>query len=178
MYLIKIKQHNPNTTLEVLTGDFSGSLESIEKIIAAKPHVFSHNLETVERITPNIRDPRATYEQSLMQLKRVKAADSGIFTKSSLMLGLGEEDDEIVQALKDMRTHNVDFVTLGQYLQPSQSHAPVKRYVPPEQFDYFKDIAYDLGFKMVASGPLVRSSYKAGEFFIKEYINKQKNATL
>lgn len=169
----EIKKHNPNTTLEVLTGDFSGSLESIEKIIEAKPHVFSHNLETVRRLTPSIRDPRATYDQSLLQLKRVKEANNGIYTKSSLMLGLGETDEEIIEAMNDMRENSIDFLSLGQYLQPSQDHAPVMRYVPPKQFDKFKEIAYNLGFKMVASGPLVRSSYKAGEFFINEYINKQ-----
>lgn len=172
--ITEVKKRNPKTLLEVLIGDFQGSEESLLKVIKARPDVISHNLETVRRLTPNIRDRRATYENSLLQLKRVKAHNEDIFTKSSLMLGLGETREEVEEAMKDLREINVDFLTLGQYLRPSQKHHPVERFAPPQEFEDLKVLGYKMGFKMVASGPLVRSSYKAGEFFIKEYIEKQR----
>jgi lipoyl synthase len=173
----EVREECPGTTLEVLTGDFSGSRDSLLKVIEARPHVLSHNLETVERLTPAIRDRRASYQTSLLQLQRCKEIDPSIFTKSSLMLGLGEKPEEVISAMKDLRGIEVDFLTLGQYLRPSKIHHPVEKFVSPEEFEEFKNIGYQLGFKMVASGPLVRSSYKAGEYFIEEYILKQQAAT-
>jgi len=173
----EVREKCPQTTLEVLTGDFSGSEESIHKVLRARPHVLSHNLETVERLTPSIRDRRASYRTSLLQLQRSKEFDSTIFTKSSLMLGLGETREEVIESMKDLRRIEVDFFTLGQYLRPSKIHHPVERFITPEEFEEFKSIGYELGFKMVASGPLVRSSYKAGEYFINEYIRKHQSAS-
>lgn len=168
-----VHRESPGTTLEVLIGDLQGSEENLATIVASRPEVISHNLETVRRLTPSIRDRRASYDQSLLQLERVKGMDPGIFTKSSLMLGLGEEKEEVIETMHDMRAVGIDFLTLGQYLRPSEKHAPVKRYAPPEEFEELKKIGEELGFKMVASGPLVRSSYKAGEFFINEYVRKR-----
>lgn len=168
----QIKKFNPDTTLEVLTGDFSGVAAHMDKVIGAKPQVISHNIETVERLTPSVRDPRAGYRQSLSQLQRVKEMDPAIYTKSSLMLGFGETLEELEQSMHDLREVGVDFITLGQYLRPSPRHHEVKRFYHPDEFEDLKQLGYNLGFKMVASGPLVRSSYKAGEFFIREFINK------
>ena len=162
----QIKRLNPETTLEVLTGDFSGVAAHMDKVIAARPDVISHNIETVERLTPSVRDRRATYRQSLSQLERVKSMDPTIYTKSSLMLGFGETIDELKQSMQELRGVGVDFVTLGQYLRPSSKHHEVKKFYHPDEFEELKQLGYNLGFKMVASGPLVRSSYKAGEFFI------------
>tara|TARA_Y100000589_G_scaffold42337_1_gene35522 strand:- start:8627 stop:9616 length:990 start_codon:yes stop_codon:yes gene_type:complete len=168
----QIKRLNPETTLEVLTGDFAGVSAHMDKVISARPNVISHNLETVERLTPSVRDRRATYQQSLSQLERVKEMDPGIYTKSSLMLGFGEEMEELKRSMQDLRGIGVDFVTLGQYLRPSSRHHEVKKFYHPDEFEELKQLGYNLGFKMVAAGPLVRSSYKAGEFFIKEFIQK------
>ena len=123
-------------------------------------------METIRRLTPRVRDARAGYDQSLKVLSMVKQlATYRVFTKSALMLGLGETLDEVVEALKDLRQHDVDFITIGQYMRPTKRHLSVKRWVPPQEFDELKSIASDLGFKSVASGPLVRSSYMAGEFY-------------
>ncbi|MBW7876413.1 MAG: lipoyl synthase [Candidatus Cloacimonetes bacterium] len=168
------KEECPKTTLEVLIGDLQGSLENLRTIVDSKPDVISHNLETVQRLTPRVRDRRATYFQSLTQLKRVKEINPQIFTKSALMLGLGEEKQEVIATMRDMRSHGIDFLSIGQYLRPSENHLPVIRYAEPKEFDELKLIGEDMGFLMVASGPLVRSSYKAGEFFIKEYIAKHR----
>jgi len=168
------KQECPNTTLEVLIGDLQGSFDNLKTIVDSRPDVISHNLETVKRLTPKVRDRRATYIQSLTQLKRVKELNPAIFTKSALMLGLGEEKVEVIEAMRDMREHGIDFLSIGQYLRPSENHLPVIRYAEPKEFDELKLIGEDMGFLMVASGPLVRSSYKAGEFFIKEYIAKHR----
>ncbi len=168
------KQECPNTTLEVLIGDLQGSFDNLKTIVDSRPDVISHNLETVQRLTPKVRDRRATYVQSLTQLKRVKELNPSIFTKSALMLGLGEEKTEVIEAMRDMREHGIDFLSVGQYLRPSENHLPVIRYAEPKEFEEIKLIGEDMGFLMVASGPLVRSSYKAGEFFIKEYIAKHR----
>lgn len=172
--ITQVKKYNPTTTLEVLTGDFSGVAAHMDKVIVAKPHVISHNIETVERLTPSVRDPRAGYHQSLKQLERVKEVDPLIYTKSSLMLGFGENREEIEQSMHDLRASGVDFITFGQYLRPSAKHHEVKKFYHPDEFEELKQLGYNLGFKMVASGPLVRSSYKAGEFFINEFISKDK----
>ena len=153
-----IKTINPNTTVEVLLPDFDGKRELIELALQAKPHIVGHNLETVERITPLVRS-RAKYRTSLEALRIM--SESGIPTKSGIMLGLGETHEEVLQALRDLRQEGVEIVTLGQYLRPTAKHYPVDRYVTPEEFDTLKEEALAMGFKYVASAPLVRSSYLA-----------------
>jgi lipoic acid synthetase len=163
-----IREASPTTLLEFLGGDFQAKDSSLSRVMSARPEVYAHNLETVERLTPRVRDARASYRQSLKVLRRVRdLAEYPVYTKSALMLGLGETMDEVVQALKDLREHQVDFITIGQYMRPSKRHLAIKDFVPPEQFDELGRIAEDLGFLSVASGPLVRSSYRASEFFAK-----------
>ena len=158
-----IKSNCPNTVVESLIPDFSGNEKFIETIVRAKPNVMGHNVETVKRLSPYVRDLRANYTQSLKVLKYVKELDSSIFTKSSLMLGLGESEEEILQTAQDLRDANVDMITLGQYLQPSTSHLPVKEFVTPEKFYQLKLDMRKLGFLHVESGPLVRSSFRASD---------------
>ena len=163
----KIKELNPDILVEVLTPDFKGNLDCIKNLVDAFPNVFGHNIETVERLQKSVRDPRAHYRQSLNVLKVAKELNPNIFTKSSLMLGLGESEEEIIQSMKDLRSIDVDFLTLGQYLRPSDFHLEVKEYIHPEKFQKLKETGESLGFKYVAAGPFVRSSYMAGEFFVK-----------
>lgn len=169
-----IKANDPNVIIEVLTPDFRANPECIEKLVRAKPDVFAHNVETVERLQRRVRDPRAGYKQSLRVLELVKEFDSTRYTKSSLMLGMGEEREEIMQALRDLRSVGCDVVTFGQYLQPTRRHFKVERFVHPDEFKEWQTIAEGMGFLYVASGPLVRSSYRAGEFFMKGVIEKQR----
>lgn len=169
-----IKKRLPELGLEVLTPDFKGREEFIQKIITAKPDVFAHNIETVERLSRKVRDPRAGYKQSLKVLEFVKTKNSSIYTKSSIMLGLGEDKTEILNTLKDLRSVGCDVITFGQYLRPRKRHLPVERYVPPEEFKEWKQTAEEMGFAYCASGPLVRSSYRAGEFFMSALIKKQR----
>jgi lipoic acid synthetase len=165
----------PEVLVETLTPDFQGSYESLKTLLNAKPDVFAHNLETVRRLTPTVRDQRATYDQSLLVLENAKRINPTQLTKTSMMLGLGETPEELEQAFKDLREVDVDFLTLGQYLQPTSKHLKVVEFVSPEKFDEFEKLALTCGFRYVASGPLVRSSYRAGEFFISSMIQKQKN---
>lgn len=169
-----IKQNDPKLIVEILTPDFRGDRSLVENLVKSKPDVFAHNIETVERLSPRVRDPRAKYRQSLDVLKMVKDFSPGIYTKSSLMLGLGETEEEIMQALKDLREVGCDIVTFGQYLQPTKRHLKVERYLTPEEFKTWQTRAEEMGFLYVASGPLVRSSYRAGEFFMKGVIEKQR----
>ncbi len=162
-----IKRMHPKAKVEVLVPDFKGDRNAIEAVIRSKPDVVGHNLETVKRLTPIIRDGRASYHTSLNVLKMFKELDGGIYTKSSLILGLGETEQELVEAMSDLRSVRVDILTLGQYLRPTKRHAPVIEYVRPETFERLGDIARSLGFKAVASAPLVRSSYMAAELFQK-----------
>ncbi len=166
--IVELRRTAPKTLVEVLTPDFQGSREALQMIIDAAPTVAAHNLETVERLTPRVRDRRATYRQSLEVLKFYKAG--GMRTKSSLMLGLGETRDEVLQAMRDLRAVDCDILTLGQYLRPSEKHLAVEEFVRPEVFKELEQEGLSLGFKFVAAGPLVRSSYKAGEFFVKNWI--------
>lgn len=168
-----IKAGDPKLIVEVLTPDFRGQREWIEKIVLAGPHVFAQNIETVERLTRRVRDPRAGYRQTLNVLKMVKEIDPTRYTKSSIMLGLGEEREEVMQTLRDLREVGCDVVTFGQYLQPTKRHLKVERFVTPEEFAEWQKVAEEMGFLYVASGPLVRSSYRAGEFFMKGVIEKQ-----
>ena len=169
-----VKGRIPELLIEVLTPDFKGKEALIDKIIQAGPNVFAHNIETVERLSPKVRDPRAGYKQSLKVLEFAKKQKASIYTKSSLMLGLGESKKEILQTLKDLRSVDCNVVTFGQYLRPQKRHLPVERYAPPEEFEQWKQTAENMGFVYCASGPLVRSSYKAGEFFMSALIKKQR----
>jgi len=159
----KIKSKCPNTFVESLIPDFSSNYEFLKKIVNARPHVISHNLETVKRLSPTVRDPKADYNQSLQVLHSIKKFDDSITTKSSIMLGLGETEDEIFQTGKDLRNVGVDIFTLGQYLQPSLKHLPVKEFIPPNKFNYYKHSLTKMGFLHVESGPLVRSSFRASD---------------
>ena len=159
-----IRAMSPGTTIEVLTPDFMHKDGAIEAVVAARPDVFNHNLETVPRLYPTIR-PGARYFTSLELLNRVKQLDPTMFTKSGLMVGLGEAKPEIGQVLDDLRAADVDFVTIGQYLQPTPKHAPIDRFVTPEEFESYATLARAKGFLMVASSPLTRSSYHADEDF-------------
>lgn len=169
-----VKKLDPNLIVEILAPDFSGQEHLIKHLTEAKPDVYAHNVETVERLTPKVRDPRAKYRQSLRVLEYIKEVDPTVYTKTSLMLGLGETDEEILQTLKDLRAVKCDVVTFGQYLQPTPKHLKVVEFVTPEKFKYWQDTAEAMGFLYVASGPLVRSSYRAGEFFMKGIIKKNK----
>ncbi|MFO1355156.1 MAG: lipoyl synthase [Gammaproteobacteria bacterium] len=156
-----IRARNPDTAVEALTPDFAGSGTGVRTVVEADLAVFAHNLETVRRLTPAVRDARAGYEQSLGVLRAARAARPGILTKSSLMLGLGEERAEVDQAMRDLREAGVDILTLGQYLRPTANHLPVQRYVHPDEFTALRDAGLALGFMEVVAGPLVRSSYRA-----------------
>lgn len=162
-----VHERCPGTTIELLGSDLAGDLAALEHLLTASPlSVFAHNVECVERLDGAIRDPRASFGQSLAVLAHAKQLRPDMVTKSSLMVGLGETDDEILQAMRRLREAQVDLVTLGQYLapgRPGERFVPVDRYVPPATFDAWADAAREMGFKGVASGPLVRSSYKAGE---------------
>jgi len=156
-----IKRVNPQTAVEALTPDFQGRRECIETVVDAGLEVFAQNVETVRRLTHPVRDPRAGYEQTLAVLAHAKGYRPDVLTKTSLMLGLGESDDEVVECMDDLRRIGVDIVTFGQYLRPTINHLPVARYVTPEQFQQFRQIGLDKGFLEVVSGPFVRSSYRA-----------------
>jgi len=169
-----IKQNDPKLLVEVLTPDFKGNEEFVGKIVDAKPDVFAHNVETVERLQKRVRDPRAGYKQSLRVLQFVKERDSTRYTKSSIMLGLGETDEEVMTTLRDLRAVGCDVVTFGQYLQPTKLKLKVEEFVTPEKFKHWENVSKDLGFLYVASGPLVRSSYRAGEYFMTGMIEKRR----
>ena len=156
---IKIK--DKNIEVEVLTSDFDGSREAIKKVIESPIKVFAQNIETVKRLTHPIRDPRAGYEKTLRVLETAKELNKNIITKTSIIVGLGETDDEIYQTFEDLRDHKVDIVTLGQYLRPTLNHHPVDRWVTPEQFENYRKKGLNYGFLEVISGPMVRSSYRA-----------------
>jgi lipoic acid synthetase len=161
-----IRAHAPGTTIEVLTPDFLRKDGALEIVVAAKPDVFNHNLETVPSLYLTVR-PGARYFHSLRLLQRVKELDPTMFTKSGIMVGLGEERNEVLQVMDDLRSAGVDFLTVGQYLQPTRKHHEVKRFVPPDEFEAVKTIAYTKGFLMVSASPLTRSSHHAGEDFEK-----------
>lgn len=169
----KIKQKAPQILVEVLGGDFRGNLDMVNILASSGLDVYAHNLETVEDLTPYVRDRRATYRQSLAVLERAKQVRPSLITKTSLMLGFGETDEQILQTMKDLRLIKCDVVTFGQYMRPTKRHMKVVDYIRPEKFEYWKNKALEMGFLYVASGPLVRSSYKAGEAFIENVIRKR-----
>ena len=162
--ILEIKKLNPNTTIEILTPDFLRKGDVYKKIVDTSPDVFNHNIETVPSNYIKVR-PGSRYFQSLNLLKEVKDYNDQIFTKSGLMLGLGENDDELYQVMDDLRCAKVDFLTLGQYLQPTEKHFPIKNFVTPEDFEKYKKVAYSKGFLLVSSSPMTRSSYHAGDDF-------------
>jgi lipoic acid synthetase len=160
----EIRKRSPQTTIEILTPDFLRKEGAVEAVVAAKPDVYNHNLETVPRLYPTIR-PGARYFHSLRLLDTVKRLDPSLFTKSGLMVGLGEERNEILQVMDDLRSADVDFLTIGQYLQPTPKHAAVERFVTPDEFEAYKTMALSKGFLLVSSSPLTRSSYHADADF-------------
>ena len=172
--ILEIKKLNPNTSVEILTPDFLRKGDVYKKIILAKPDVFNHNIETVPSNYTKVR-PGSRYFQSINLLKEVKDYDDKIFTKSGLMLGLGESEDELYQVMDDLRCAKVDFLTLGQYLQPTDRHYPIKKFIPPEDFEKYKKIAYSKGFLLVSSSPMTRSSYHADDDFQKLKEKRQNN---
>ncbi len=171
----KLRLYAPATTIEILTPDFLRKEHGIPIIVKAKPDVYNHNIETVPRLYKSIR-PGARYFNSLHLLKTVKQLDQSIFTKSGIMVGLGETKDEVLQVMDDLRSADVDFMTIGQYLQPTPAHAPVDRFVTPDEFEYYARQAKAKGFLMVASSPLTRSSYHAGDDF--KEMKKNRDAQL
>lgn len=170
--LLKLKK--PSLLVECLTPDFRGNKECISTVVNSGLDVFAHNVETVERLQRRVRDYRAGYRQSIAVLESAKSLSARpIITKTSLMLGLGETDTEIETALQDLHSAGVDVITLGQYLRPTKRHMSVQRYVSPEDFEHWEKVALNIGFKYAACGPLVRSSYRAGELYVKGMIEKK-----
>jgi lipoic acid synthetase len=171
----ELKQRQPDLLVEILIPDFKGNRKHVETICKSKPEVIAHNVETVRRLTPSVRDPRANYHQSLAVLKMIPEIDPEIVSKTSIMVGLGETEEEVIETLRDLRAVNCEIVTFGQYLQPTPKHLPVKEFVTPETFARYQQIAEEMGFRYVASGPLVRSSYRAGELFVKGMIEERRS---
>ena len=164
--IARLREKDKGITVEVLIPDFGGSPHSLKMVVDAHPDVINHNLETVPRLYPEVR-PKADFQRSLMLLEQVKRFDSHIVTKSGLMVGLGETEEELVQVMEELRRVNCDLMTIGQYLQPSAHHHPVVRYVPPEEFLEYEAIGKEMGFSDVASAPLVRSSFNAAQLYAK-----------
>lgn len=174
-----LKELSPTTLVETLTPDWRGSMDCVDTMAASNVDVLAHNIETVERLQLRVRDPRASYAQSLKVLERYKsrAEELGrrVVTKSSIMLGLGETEAEVVQTFRSLLDVGVEILTLGQYLQPTARHLKVEEYVTPEHFSHLAKVGEDMGFKYVASGPLVRSSYRAGEYFIEKILRGERS---
>ncbi len=161
-----IKHRTPHVRVEVLTSDYRGDVKAIRTVVDANPDVYAHNIETTRALTPKVRDRRCGYDQSLDVLRSVKEMRPDMLTKSSIMLGLGETDDDVLQAARDLRAIGVEIITFGQYLQPTKKHLPVVEFVTPEKFAWFAREIKPLGFRQVVSGPLVRSSYHAEQAFV------------
>lgn len=172
-----LRHHQPDLHIETLVPDFQGDENAIDAMLEDAPDVFAHNIETVERTTRILRDARCGYRLSLDVLRYVKTTYPDLYTKTSIMLGLGETPDEVEQAMRDCLDAGVDFLTIGQYLRPSRKHLAVQEYIMPDQFKHYKDLGTELGFKYVASGPLVRSSYRAGEHFIQSLLEQRRNGS-
>ena len=169
----KIKTKAPGMLVEALTGDYAGDMGMVGEVAGSGLDVYAHNVETVEELTPSVRDRRAKYRQSLDVLREAKRVRPGLITKTSVMLGLGETEEQLWRTLRDLREHEVDVVTFGQYMRPTKRHMPVHTYVTPDAFEMWRIRALDMGFLYCASGPLVRSSYKAGEAFIENVLKKR-----
>jgi lipoic acid synthetase len=166
----RVKAENPGVAVEALTPDFAGLLDSVKTVVDSGIVVFAQNVETVRRLTHPVRDPRATYEQTLAVLKHAKEYKPEVLTKTSIMLGLGETEEEIIEALDDLRAINCDILTFGQYLQPTDNHLPIERYVTPEEFEKYRQWGLDRGFLEVVSGAFVRSSYRAEQVLLKNNV--------
>jgi len=164
--VVALREHSPGLLVETLVGDFGGRMRDVNSMVDSAPDVFAHNIEVSRRMTPKIRDQRCDYDLSLGVLAHAKARHPDRFVKSSIMVGVGETDDEVFETMHDLRKAGVDIVTLGQYLRPTAKHAPVERYVTPERFEDYAREGREMGFAFVASGPLVRSSYHAAEGFV------------
>uniref|UniRef100_A0A671DVC9 lipoyl synthase n=1 Tax=Rhinolophus ferrumequinum TaxID=59479 RepID=A0A671DVC9_RHIFE len=171
-------ERNPKILVECLTPDFRGDLKAIEKVALSGLDVYAHNVETVPELQRKVRDPRANFDQSLRVLKHAKEVRPDVISKTSIMLGLGENDEQVYATMKALREAGVDCLTLGQYMQPTKRHLKVEEYITPEKFKYWEKVGNELGFHYTASGPLVRSSYKAGEFFLKNLVAKRKTKAL
>lgn len=169
-----IKVKSPETLVEVLSGDFHGDKAGVHRVVESGLDVFAHNIETVERLQSKVRDGRCGYRQSLEVLREAKTRRPSVYTKSSIMLGLGETPDEVAQAMDDLRAVGVEFLTIGQYLRPSSWHLPVNEYVPPAVFRELEQLGLKKGFLNVPSGPLVRSSYRAGEKFLESRLRAER----
>uniref|UniRef100_A0A8C8WRT9 lipoyl synthase n=1 Tax=Panthera leo TaxID=9689 RepID=A0A8C8WRT9_PANLE len=167
-------ERNPKILVECLTPDFRGDLKAIEKVALSGLDVYAHNVETVPELQRKVRDPRANFNQSLRVLQHAKEVRPDVISKTSIMLGLGENDEQVYATMKALREADVDCLTLGQYMQPTKRHLKVEEYITPEKFKYWEKVGNELGFHYTASGPLVRSSYKAGEFFLKNLVAKRK----
>ncbi|GBC84234.1 Lipoyl synthase [bacterium HR11] len=161
-----VRHHNPHTMIEVLIPDFHARPECLQVIAQARPDVVAHNIETVRRLTPRVRDRRAGYDQSLQVLAYFRDHAPDLYRKSSIMVGLGETFDEVVETMRDLRDAGCQILTIGQYLRPTPRHLPVVRYVPPEEFEAWRQVGMEMGFLYVFAGPLVRSSYRAAEAFL------------
>jgi len=172
----EIKKINPSTAVEALTPDFNAKLDDIKKVATSGLDVFAQNMETVKRLTKKVRDPRAGYQKTLDVLSTVKEISPFVLTKSSIMLGLGETETEVITAMKDLKKSQVDILTLGQYLSPTRYHLPVERFVHPGEFEFFRDQGLKMGFTEVVSGPLVRSSYRADKVFNQNNVGIHLNA--
>ena len=170
--LKKTKILSPQIKIEALISDYAGNEHSLDRILKANPDVLAHNIETTQSITPLIRDGKASYHQSLQLLKKVKLKNPQKLTKTSLMLGLGENLKQVIKCCEDLKKIGLDIITFGQYLRPSKRHYPVKKYYKPKEFSDLEVIARKMGFLFVASGPLVRSSYKASELFLLGHLKK------
>ena len=167
----RVREVNPGVLIEVLTPDFQDDDSAIDAVISARPEIFNHNLETVRSLTPKVRSV-ATYARSLSVLAKVKKRVPGIYTKSGLMLGLGETQEELLETMADLRSAGCDLLTLGQYLQPTEKHLKIEEFIHPDQFAAYKRTAEAMGFSYVASGPLVRSSYHADDFVPEEFASR------
>ncbi|XP_072525838.1 lipoyl synthase, mitochondrial [Salminus brasiliensis] len=169
-----LKERSPHILVECLTPDFRGDLSAVEIIALSGLDVYAHNVETVRELQRYVRDPRANFDQSLSVLRHAKQVKPSLLTKTSIMLGLGETDAQVHSTMKELRDSGVDCLTLGQYMQPTKRHLKVEEYITPEKFDYWEKVGQEMGFVYTASGPLVRSSYKAGEFFLKNLLKNRK----
>ncbi|MDG1481888.1 MAG: lipoyl synthase [Myxococcota bacterium] len=171
----EIRAAAPKTLVEVLIPDFRGRTDLLQTVFDARPDVIAHNIECVRRLTPTVRDPRAGYDQSLKVLADLKTMGADRLTKSSIMVGVGETEEEVIATMGDLRAVGCNFLTIGQYLRPTGKHLAVAEFITPETFARYQQIGEQLGFAYVASGPLVRSSYKAGEFFISQYLRNKRS---
>ena len=170
----ELKKRKSDLLVEVLSPDMGGDPDRIGTVAESGLDVLAHNVETVRRLTPSVRDRRATYDQTLAVLRTAKARVPDLLTKTSIMVGLGESDEEVRETMRDLRDAGVDCLTIGQYMQPTKRHLLVKEFVPPSQFAAWEDYGRELGFLYTASGPLVRSSYKAGEFFLQNHLQEKR----